>query len=381
MQPCSRIIKQSILIALVLIIVLLPAFTVQASELPEEETHEVYGKAKVIEVLEEQEISEISGDTNKFVKQILQVKILKPLKNEIMEIEHIACYSNIMQGIPVEKGDKVILYMLVNDDKHITEAYIQDLDRSFPIAILLGLFVGILITMGGRRGLAGLVIISLTGFLITYFLVPYVLNGFSPLWAAIIICFLVTLVAMPLVGGRNYSSLGAIIGVLSGVTIAGVLAYFSADIMRIIGVDFEYVNLLQTLPNTGKIDIRGIFFASLLIGTLGAVMDTCISISSSIREMVSLNNNLSIKHLYKLGMNVGKDVMGMMCSTLILAYAGSYIPLLLLLYANNIPALNIINSDMIVSEVVRSISGSIGICLCIPITAAGTAYLSKMRKA
>jgi uncharacterized membrane protein len=121
--------------------------------------------------------------------------------------------------------------------------------------------------------------------------------------------------------------------------------------------------------------LRGIYFAGVLIGALGAVMDTSISIASSIREFSALGGKLKPYQLWKAGMNVGRDVMGMMSSTLILAYVGGAIPLLLLLVANNIPAINIMNSDLIVSEVIRSLAGSIGICLSIPVTAATASIL------
>lgn len=115
------------------------------------------------------------------------------------------------------------------------------------------------------------------------------------------------------------------------------------------------------------------------MGALGAAMDVGISIASSIEEVYNANQSLSRKDLFNAGMNVGKDVMGTMTNTLILAYTGSSIPLLLLFMAYETSVVKILNLDVIATEVVRSISGSIGLVLTIPITAFAASYLIKGR--
>lgn len=217
--------------------------------------------------------------------------------------------------------------------------------------------------------------IMLTGLLIWYGLILLILRGASPVWGGALVCAAVTLAGTPMISGLNRTSLAAIIGSIAGVILAGILASLAGSSASIVGIDFEHANMLKSLSLTANLNLQGIFLAGVLIGTLGAVMDTSISIASSIREFAEIHSNPTRYHLWRAGMNVGKDVMGMMSSTLILAYTGGALALLLLLVANHIPAVNIMNWDMIVSEIIRSMAGSIGLCLSIPVTALAASHL------
>jgi uncharacterized membrane protein len=131
--------------------------------------------------------------------------------------------------------------------------------------------------------------------------------------------------------------------------------------------------------NRPELDFMNIFFASVLIGALGAVMDIGMSISSAVHEVSEANPKAGKKKLFKSGMNVGKDIMGTMSNTLILAYAGSAFPLLLLFSLNEFSAMQVINFDFMAAEIIRAISGSFGLLLAIPITAFVGSLLRKGR--
>ncbi|QGG46977.1 YibE/F family protein [Heliorestis convoluta] len=345
--------------------------------------NEVFLKGKVISIIDE---TPLSGDFfdvrhNDLMRQHLQIEIIdKPYQGQRKIVEHTASITNPFQGVYLVPGDKVVLYGVLDQNDNLQEIYIQDLVRERSVFWLAFTFVAILLVLGGLKGLGAISTVVLTGLLLWFFLLPAVLQGFNPLWGAVLVCAIVSIVSTPMVAGLNRKTLAAIIGTISGVFIAGILAYYAGFQARIVGIEFDYINLLLNIPGDVTLDLRGVFFAGVLIGSLGAVMDTGMSVASSMREIAAANPKITFKELWKAGMNVGKDVMGMMSSTLILAYAGSALPLLLLMVAYETPALKLLNSDLIVSEIIRSLAGSIGLCLSIPITALVSSYLLLNRK-
>jgi uncharacterized membrane protein len=179
----------------------------------------------------------------------------------------------------------------------------------------------------------------------------------------------VTIATIFIVSGVNTKSVAAIIGTSSGVIIAGLMAYFVGSKIHLTGLSAEEATMLMYLPQGIEFDFKSLLFAGIILGSLGAVMDVGMSIASSIEEIYNANSSLSRKELFNSGMNVGKDVMGTMTNTLILAYTGSSIPLLLLFMGYDAGLIEVMNLDIIATEVVRSLSGSIGLILTIPITA------------
>lgn len=129
-----------------------------------------------------------------------------------------------------------------------------------------------------------------------------------------------------------------------------------------------------------QVDFRGLLLAGMILGALGAIMDVCVSISSSVQEVATPDPEISVTALFRSGLNVGKDVLGTMTNTLILAYTGSALSLLLLLGVQQMERIKLMNLDIIATEVVRALSGSIGMVLCVPATALLAAFWSGRRK-
>lgn len=342
---------------------------------------EIYLTGRVVEIVKEEEMNNPFGATggDQYMMQFVRVKLDDaPFKGQTRVIENTVNLTNASQGTyRLSVGERVIVYANLTKEGAIKEAYIQDLDRHQPLLLLFILFAGTLIVFGRMRGVAALISLTAIGLLIWYWLIPHIIKGGSPMWGSVFICCLVAVFSIPLVHGLNLKSFAAIIGTLTGVTLAGILAYFAGTQARLMGIEFEYANLLSALPRDIPFDLRGIYLAGVLIGGLGAVMDTSISVASAIQEFIQLNPKITPRQLWKTGMNVGKDVMSMMSSTLILAYTGGALPLMLLLTAYQTPALKILNSDMLASEIVRSLAGSIGLSLCIPITILAAIILNR----
>ena len=155
----------------------------------------------------------------------------------------------------------------------------------------------------------------------------------------------------------------------SGVLVAGLISYLVGSQINLTGMSADEATILLYIPQEITFDFRNLLFAGIILGALGAIMGVGMSITSSIDEIYKANNQLSVKELFDSGMNVGKDIMGTMINTLILAYAGTSIPLLLVFMAYETSMTKIINMDIIATEIVRALSGSIGLILTIPITA------------
>jgi len=185
---------------------------------------------------------------------------------------------------------------------------------------------------------------------------------------------------MLIVAGTNYKSYSAMIGTLGGVFVAGTLSVLCVAVMRLSGLVEQESIYLQSISE--QIDLRGILVCGIIIGALGAVMDVSISIASSITEVKGANPTLRLKALYQSGINIGSDIIGTMTNTLILAYSGSSLTVMLLLVAqrSDFPLIRVMNFDFIASEVLRALAGSIGMLTAIPITALTAAYFNTRRR-
>jgi uncharacterized membrane protein len=278
-------------------------------------------------------------------------------------------------GMTIEPkpGDKVII--AVTQDYGRKSYHIADFERLSYVYILLGIFAAVLIAVGRRVGLKSLFVICFAVFVILEVMIPLVLKGS---WSITLITFLVSaiiaFVTQVTVSGWNPKTWGAALGTVGGVAIAGILASASIVLMHLTGLDSEEAIMLK-VTYLASVNFQDILFAGIILGSLGAVMDVAISIASAQHEIKISCPELTYWELLKSGLNVGKDIMGTMSNTLILAYLGSFLPLILLITSQkNMPLVKILNLNLIATEVVRAITGSIGLICAIPITAAITAF-------
>lgn len=300
-------------------------------------------------------------------------------KNEQIQVEDIFD-ANSSYHIRAKKGDNVLLFLEMGEDgTTINRAYIANYKRQTQVYILLVIFVVLLLLVGRMKGLKALISLALTLLLVVKVLIPQILQGKDPITLSIIIAIIITVVTMIIVSGFNGKSLATILGTVGGVLLGGILAILISSDAKIIGLTLEEIQFLQYIPQGTKFSFSGLLFATILLGALGAVMDVSMSIASAIEELKMINPNLSIRQLYQSGMNIGRDVMGTMINTLILAYTGSSICLLILYIGHNTPLQDIINNDIVVTEIIRAFAGTIGIIIAIPLTAiiAATVYSKK----
>jgi uncharacterized membrane protein len=240
----------------------------------------------------------------------------------------------------------------------------------------MGIFAAVVLAVGRRVGLRSLFVICFAVFVILEVMIPLILKGW---WSITLITFavsaLIAVVTQVTVSGWNPKTWGAALGTVGGVAIAGLLASASIAFMHLTGLDSEEAIMLK-VTYLAAVNFQDVLFAGIILGSLGAVMDVAISIASAQHEIKCSCPELSYWGLLKSGLNVGRDIMGTMSNTLILAYLGSFLPLILLISSQkNMPMVKVLNLNLIATEVVRAISGSIGLICAIPITAAITAFL------
>ena len=282
--------------------------------------------------------------------------------------------NNPAFDIHPQEGDNIIVR-----DENGSYA-IVDYDRLPAMLLLLVGFAALLILFGGMTGLKALLVLLFAVLLIAKGLIAFIL--FAPshiiLWT-ILIGAVITLATQLIVNGRNVKSAGAIIGTIGGILVAGLLAVLAIHFTYLTGVSEEQAGMLKALY-LKDVDFRELLFAGIVLGALGAVMDVAVSIASAQYEMKLLAPKTKFQALVTSGLNVGRDVMGTMANTLVLAYIGGALPLILLISAQEgISLLHIMNLNMIATEVVRSLIGSIGLLCAIPITAYATAFLITIR--
>lgn len=357
------------ILALTLLIFVAFSFSVYA-----EDDASTYEKALVLEVLEEN-----INDENVETMQLVKLEVLTgEHKGKTFNVENVQS-GHPVYDIPVKKGDKVMVFVEETEDGNI-EVNISDYIRSNYIVILIIGFILVLLLIGKIKGLKTIVTLVFTMFMIFKVLLPMILRGYNPVFITILISSIITIVTMIIISGLSKKTLAAILGTVSGVLIAGLLAFIIGTKVRLTGLSSEEAVMLMYIPQNINFNFRELLFSGILLGTLGAVMDVSMSIASSIEEINKANENLSMKELLLSGMNVGKDIMGTMSNTLILAYTGSTVPLMLLFMAYETSLIRIINMDIIATEIIRSLAGSIGLILAIPITAIIAAMLVKRSK-
>jgi len=283
-------------------------------------------------------------------------------------------------NILAKPGDKVILALMSDPSGKLTYN-IADYERSNGLLWLAGLFILMLLLFGRGVGLRAVFVIGTSLVILYYGFVGQVMSGgVNVHLLTFIVAILISGITLFSVsGGKEPKTWAAFIGTLGGVAAAGLLAAATVKFMHLTGLSSEEAMILKATV-LKHVDFQGILFAGVILGALGAVMDVAISIAAAQQEVARNCLTLSRRELFDSGMTVGRDVMATDANTLILAYAGSSLPLVLLIASQpDLSMLRIFNLDLLVTEFVRALVGSIGLVLSIPLTAAAGAFLL-MRK-
>ena len=335
------------------------------TENTEPHTKETYCLAKVIKIISDIK-EELPGGNRQRTQQLLLRIISGEDKGKKRSTENIIP-DNPAFAIVGQVGRKYLVTKVENLDTGNEDYFMVDYNRDYLIWILSGLFLITLVIVGGFKGVRAIVSLIGTIFLISFVLIPSIEKGINPLLSAVVVSTIATALTMVLVAGANVKSLASTLGTGIGVTISGLIATLIIKIAPLSGLATTEAMILWG-NQLYQINFKGLLAAGMIVSCLGAVMDVAISVASSIQEIKIANPNYSIHELFKSGMNVGKDIMGTMTNTLVLAYAGMALPLLLLISHEKNPA-KFLNLELVVSEITAAIAGSIGLIIVIPATA------------
>lgn len=326
-----------------------------------------FDKAVVEEVVKDN----LQTDGSRAGNQEVKVRILTgSLKGKILNATSTSGY---LYGAPCKKNMRVVVSISVSGDNYTATVY--SYNREPIIYVFVGLFILILWIIGGRRGIKSAIALMFTFICIIFLFIPMLYKGYSPFLAAVIVGILVTIVTMYLIAGFSIKTLSAILGTALGVIIAGGAAAAFGYFAQITGYNVAEVEELVFIAGKTHLNVGEILFAGILIASLGAVMDISISIASTINEIHDKNSETSRRELFFSGINVGRDMMGTMSNTLILAYTGGAINTLILIYAYNMQYNQIINMYSVGIEIMQGIAGSIAIILTVPLVSFITSKL------
>lgn len=332
-------------------------------------------RAQILEVVDRQ-IEDYSYDDNiaQSIAVTFQAEVLTgPRKGEILlGIQNLDYTPPYIYTNEVAEGNKVLL---VDAGLDASEWHFVEFVRTDKLLILGGLFVLLLLLMGGMKGFNTLLTLTLTFLAVFAVFIPAILSGRNIYLWAILTCLYAILTTLVILNGWHRKSWITVLGCFGGVLVAGLLAFVMDRSLMLTGVTSDESLFLAYLPTDVPINLRAIIFAAIIIGAMGAIMDVAMSIASALTEIKSKSPDLSSKELFQSGLTIGRDIMGTMANTLVLAYVGSALAMVLLLIVSDISLLFLLNREMIVVEILQALVGSFGIFFAIPLTSLFAALL------
>jgi len=321
-------------------------------------------EAIVNKIIEEKEVK-FAGSQNYQLYQKLELIVTKgTLKNQKIILENGKLPTS--NSIQYQTGDKVIV-MYDKDINGNEIFYITDFIRRDVLFFLFLIFITCTIAIAKWRGLLSLIGMAVSFLIIFVFLLPQIASGANPVLIAVLSSLLIIPISFFLSHGFNKKTLVAIAGTLISLIITGILANLFVSESRLTGFASEEASFLQAAKQ-GTINIQGLLLAGIIIGVLGVLDDITISQSAIVFQLKATKNKIQFGDLYTKAMNIGRDHISSMVNTLILVYAGAALPLLLLFIDNPHPFSEIVNYEIIADEIVRTLVGSIGLILAVPIT-------------
>lgn len=277
----------------------------------------------------------------------------------------------------LEVGDKVIVQLSEDMDGNVT-ATVQDVVRSGYIIGMFVVFLLSIVLVGGKKGIKAILGLLYTIILIYLIMIKGIFKGDNAIISSIGTSMLVILGTFIIIGGFNKKITTAAIGTLGGVVSAGLMALIFNHLAKMSGACEDAIQLSVSMSAI-NFDFRDLLFAGIIVSALGACMDVGMSIASSLDEIKMKKSDITWTELFKSGMNIGRDVIGTMTNTLILAYVGGSLTLILLFMACNMNIIEILNKETIAEQVISAIAGSMGVIYTVPITSFIYAILNKDR--
>lgn len=315
--------------------------------------------ARVLEVINE-ESRRIPGTNVPSVNQTLRAEIIEgPEKGNIITVEN--------DYFSLKQGDKFYLTHIVNDLDGADWYTVSGPYRLPALLFFVALFVVTIVLLGGKQGIRGLLSLIGSLFVILYILVPGILDGYSPLLVSIAVSSLIIIFGSYLTHGLNRTTSAAVVGMLITVVLTGALSYLAIAMTSLTGVASEEAVYLNFNTSAG-IDLSGLLLGGILIGLLGVLYDIAIGQAIAVEELMRAGKEYTKKHVYTRAIRIGREHIGALVNTLAIAYVGASLPLMLLYATSKTSIFFTINQEIFATEILRTLIGSIGVMLAVPIT-------------
>ncbi|MBU0596549.1 YibE/F family protein [Patescibacteria group bacterium] len=363
-------------ILLLTLLLLIPYATNAQTE--SSSVHDELFKAEIIEIIEENDNS-VEANTESFQQKLKLIGLDEKWKGK--EIISDNMDLQVVSNPRYEVGDKVLVSYF-QDINSNNVYYVTGPVRQGSLYWLALIFALVVIAIGRWKGLRSLAVLLLTFLIILKFIVPKILTGNDPLFITIIGSLIILTLAIYITEGLKRNSTIAIFSVLISLIITGFISIWFTGLAKLTGFASEEAIYLTGLAGSG-IDIKGLLLAGIIIGALGVLDDVVIAQVVLVKELKISSPEFSKKQIYAKAMRVGVSHLSSMINTLFLAYAGAALPLLILFSVKQPPFLNfnnVINNEIIATEIVRSLAGSIGIVLAVPISTLMAVWFGESKK-
>ncbi len=327
---------------------------------------ESFGKAKVLEVSNESTVT-IPGTDTPTPTQTLKAEVQSG-----PDVGKVVSFKN--DYIQLSVGDTFYIRHQSNQLDGTEYWSVSDPYRLDILLYLVILFVVLIFLFGGIQGVRGLASLIGSFVLIFYLLIPGIYGGHNAVLVSVGVASLIIIVGSYITHGFNRTTTSAVMGMIVTVIITGLGAYYAVHAAHLSGYSSEESTFLH-LNTQGAIDMVGLLFGGIIIGLLGVLYDIAIGQAVAIEELFRAGKHLTRKEIYKRGIRIGREHIGALVNTLAIAYVGASLPLFLLLQSSTTGALFILNNEILSTEIVRILIGSIGLILAVPITTLIASYM------
>lgn len=331
----------------------------------------IYEKAKVVAITG----GAYQGDQNMEDVPVGKQELTAELISGDYKGQRFSLTNNLsyLYGTVLKEGDTITVAFSLTDGK-VENVVLQDYDRTVPLAVIVLLFLLVTILVGGKVGAKSLLGLGLTILCVFVILIPLLLDGWPTLPTVLALCAFVTVITFVVLGGVNRKTVCAILGTIMGVALAMAFGKFACWLLRIDGYKMyvavptvePLLQLRQTQDPAHALRLADLLVGGILLAALGAVNDVAMSISSAMNELIAVNPSLTRRQLFKSGMNIGRDMVGTMTNTLILALVGGSFAMIIYYTSMEPSWVQLMSTTFLSVEMVQALASSIGVILAVP---------------
>ena len=336
-------------------------------------------EAKAI-VTEAGEVKKVSNGSFEDTIQTIKLKILNgEYQGKEFSTDYVLSYDveGKILAYELSKGNKVTVH-ITEDSNGNSSVTIDDIQRAGYVYTIFIFFLISIIVIGGKQGIKAALSLIITMLALYFILIKLIFAGVNVILATIITSFIIIAMTFIITNGLNKKTYTAIIASFAGTLIAGALVIVLGFLAKLSGANEEAIQISSNLK-TISFNFRELIFACIVVSSIGACMDICISIVNNLDDVINKTQDFSLLELFKTGIKIGRENIGTMSNTLILVYAGGLIKLILLYMACNMRIGNIISKETFAEQMISAMAGSIGVVFTIPLTAFAYSIINRKK--